>query len=134
MLLELAPRDPRSILQGDYMVLRYSLARQINRKEVSEDGYVVVKLDQNNVASFVRKQQDDEKLQPNEHLLQYRIRNGVAKIATDAYFFQEQHGQYYRSARYGEVRVSDNGNAVLVGLRDAKFQVMKPVEEENTVQ
>ena len=29
MLLDLAPRDPRSLLQGDYMVLRYSLAQTI---------------------------------------------------------------------------------------------------------
>ncbi|MCI0507948.1 MAG: GDYXXLXY domain-containing protein, partial [Gammaproteobacteria bacterium] len=29
MLLDLAPRDPRSILQGDYMVLRYRMAADI---------------------------------------------------------------------------------------------------------
>ena len=27
VFLELMPRDPRSIMQGDYMVLRYNIAR-----------------------------------------------------------------------------------------------------------
>ena len=115
MLLELAPRDPRSILQGDYMVLRYRMASQIaqHSSELSEDGYVVVTLGKDNVATFKRIHNSDTPLKDNENLLLYRKRNGVVKVATDAFFFQEQHGKYYNAARYGEVRVSNGGDAVL---------------------
>ena len=133
MLLELAPRHPRSILQGDYMVLRYRMASQIARhsSELSEDGYVVVTLD-NNVATFERIHNSDTPLKGNENLLLYRKRNGVVKVATDAFFFQEQHGKYYNAALYGEVRVSNGGDAVLTGLRDAKFQVLTPADSEDS--
>lgn len=132
MLLELAPRDPRSILQGDYMVLRYRMAREIasNLKNLTHEGQVVVSLDKNNVAQFRRVHDGATALADNEHLLFYRKRNGVVKIATDAFFFQEQHGKYYSSARYGEIRISSDGDAVLTGLRDGDFRELKaaPVE------
>jgi uncharacterized membrane-anchored protein len=132
MLLELAPRDPRSILQGDYMVLRYRMAREIgsNSKNLTHEGQVVVSLDKNNVAQFRRVHDGTTALADNEHLLFYRKRNGVVKIATDAFFFQEQHGKYYSSARYGEIRISSDGDAVLTGLRDGDFRELKaaPVE------
>jgi len=134
MLLELAPRDPRSILQGDYMVLRYRMAGQIaqHSSELSEDGYVVVTLDSNNVAAFKRIYISSTPLKDDENLLFYRKRNGVVKLATNAFFFQEQHGKYYSAARYGELRVSSGGDAVLTGLRDAKFQLLTPADSEDS--
>jgi uncharacterized membrane-anchored protein len=134
MLLELAPRDPRSILQGDYMVLRYRIANLIARhsSDLTEDGYVVVALDNNNVATFERIHDSSTPLKENENLLLYRKRNGVVKVATNAFFFQEQHGKYYSAARYGELRVSNGGDAVLTGLRDAKFQVLTPADSEDS--
>ena len=132
MLLELAPRDPRSLLQGDYMVLRYRMARDIaaHSESLTDEGQVVVGLDKNNVAQFRRLHDGRTSLDNNEHLLFYRKRNGVVKIATDAFFFQEQHGKYYSAARYGEVRVSGNGGAVLVGMRDHEFNELTalPIE------
>jgi uncharacterized membrane-anchored protein len=41
------------------------------------------------------------------------------RVATDAYFFQEGTSGKYASARYGELRVDDDGSSVLVGLRDS---------------
>ena len=48
LLLQLAPRDPRSLLQGDYMILRYTLAAKIGaglNDSSSIDGKAVVQLD-----------------------------------------------------------------------------------------
>ena len=39
VLLELAPRDPRSIMQGDYMVLAYAAARAAGPASASWTGY-----------------------------------------------------------------------------------------------
>lgn len=132
VLLELAPRDPRSILQGDYMILRYRMANRIAEASnvMTEDGYVVVSLDSNGVATFKQFNESGSSLKHNERLLRYRKRNGVVKIATNAFFFQEKHGRYYSSARYGVVRSSDDGEVVLAGLRDADFRDLKPEIKE----
>jgi uncharacterized membrane-anchored protein len=133
MLLELAPRDPRSIMQGDYMALRYRMAASISNhsKALTEDGWAVVKLDNNKVARFERVYEKGKPLAGNEALLYYRKRHGVVKIAGDAFFFQEQHGKFYRAARYGKVQVSDDGEAVLTGLVDARFHPLQAPDSSN---
>ncbi|MCL2310681.1 MAG: GDYXXLXY domain-containing protein [Proteobacteria bacterium] len=128
VLLQLAPVDPRSLMQGDYMALRFALANEIGRfklEELGKDGRAVLKLDENNVAHFVRID-DGSPLQQGEVRLQYRIRDeyGTVKIVTNAFFFEEGRGSLYESARYGELRVSDTGNAVLTQLRDERFNVL----------
>ena len=76
VLLELAPVDPRSLMQGDYMRLDYAIARQW-RQDASwpRDGAVVVVLDESGVAQFQRRDQG-ESLAAGERRLTYRIRNG----------------------------------------------------------
>jgi uncharacterized membrane-anchored protein len=130
MLLQLAPRDPRSLSQGDYMALRYSLANEVRRissEQASVDGQIVVTLDQQGVASFVRLHDASRPLTDKERLLRFRKRGSQVRLASNAYFFQEGHGEFYRNARYGELRVSRDGDAVLVGLRDNQFHIMRPV-------
>jgi len=131
MLLNLAPRDPRSLLQGDYMVLRYSLAQTIMGQldaPFSAAGAAVVRLDENAVASFVRLD-DTGQLAPDERLLQYRKRGESLRIAGDAFFFEQGSDRVYASARYGELRVDTRGAAVLVGLRDNEFNRLGPQQE-----
>lgn len=125
LLLQLRPRDPRSLLQGDYMVLRYSLARQIRQQlndEDSLDARAVVALDQHGVASFRRLHEDGEPLAQDEHLLAFRARGRHVRLASDAFFFQEGMGEHFARARYGELRVNADGEAVLVGLRNARYE------------
>ena len=43
------------------------------------------------------------------------------RVAGDAFFFEEGQMERYEAARYGELRVDDHGDAVLVGLRDAEL-------------
>ncbi|WP_375603982.1 GDYXXLXY domain-containing protein [Wolbachia endosymbiont of Anurida maritima] len=57
LLLELAPADPRSLMQGDYMQLRYAIERNTPVQELAlqqKRGYMVISPDENNVAQFVR--------------------------------------------------------------------------------
>lgn len=122
MLLELAPRDPRSLMQGDYMALNYRMARSVAaKKQVADDGHVVVQLDANQVATMVRIYDDAADLQQGEYLLRYRKRGSSVRLASDAYFFEEGQWKTYAAARYGELRVNQSGDAVLVGLRDIKY-------------
>jgi len=131
MLLDLAPRDPRSLLQGDYMALRYTLAQTIMHEldaPFSATGVAVVRLDANAVASFVRLD-GTEQLAQDERLLQYRKRGESLRIAGDAFYFEEGQDDVYARARYGEVRVDASGAAVLVGLRDPDFNRLGPEPE-----
>jgi uncharacterized membrane-anchored protein len=121
VLLELAPVDPRSLIQGDYMRLDYAITRQIadSQRHWPRTGEIVVALDEHNVARFVRGHDGRTPLRAGEHLLTYRRRRGRIDVGTDAFHFQEGHAQRYQRARYGELRVARSGTSVLVGLRDS---------------
>lgn len=126
VLLELAPVDPRSLMQGDYMALDFAINRTAfvgQAFETLRDGTMVVTLDSNHIAQFKRLA-DNAPLQPDERVLRYRVRNGQPKFATNAYFFQEGTAARYETARYGEFRVSDSGDMILTQLRDAKLAVL----------
>jgi uncharacterized membrane-anchored protein len=122
VLLRIAPRDPRSLLQGDYMALRYNMANAVaHEAEQSEmnDGIAVIELGELNEAKFVSLY-EGQKLQDRQHLLRYRKRGSSVRLASDAYFFEEGSDKEYRTARFGEIRINKNGDAVLVGLRGEK--------------
>jgi uncharacterized membrane-anchored protein len=127
VLLALAPVDPRSLMQGDYMALRYALAGDVaeaaNAAEVT-DGEIVIEVDESGVARFVALH-DGEPLASGQHLLQFRVRGETVRLASDAFFFEEGQGETYARARFGELRVDTNGSAVLIGLRD---QNVEPIE------
>src|SRR5260370_21297786 len=88
VLLELAPVDPRSLMQGDYMALRFQVANDIRSRSASElpvDGYAVVKFDERRVGSFARFD-DGRPLAADEAKMRYRVRERQVKFATNAYF------------------------------------------------
>ena len=135
VLLALAPVDPRGFMQGDYMTLSYALERDVfaalNRDPGSyptnEDGYVIVALDNNKVAQFVRLAANQPKnLASNEMAIHYRIRNGAMQLATNAFFFQEGHSEAFEAAEYGLFRVNDKGEPLLTNLVDDDFKVINP--------
>lgn len=142
--LELAPVDPRSIMQGDYMQLNYRVAEDImrvlprhaNRKPglpelVPGDGRAVVTLDSRSVARFARLDPGPDGPNPNhkprpladnEVYLRYRVRDGRLKFASDAFFFQEGTAEAYATARYGAYRVADDGELLLTTLHDEQLR------------
>jgi uncharacterized membrane-anchored protein len=127
VLLELAPVDPRSLIQGDYMRLDYAITRQIadSQQRWPRTGQIVVALDETGVARFVRRHDGRTPTGPREHLLTYRRRGRGIRVGTDAFHFQEGQARRYQGARYGEVRVSPSGASVLVGLRDSTRKAMR---------
>lgn len=126
VLLELAPVDPRSLMQGDYMTLNYAITREQgwDNEARPRDGNLVLKLDEQGVGRFVRFHQPGSALGPEEFLLRYRVRDGRVRLGAEAFFFQEGHAERYEAAKYGEVRVASSGSSVLVGLRDAQREVL----------
>lgn len=144
LLLELAPVDPRSLMQGDYMALRFAAADDVRNAlhpeaggnaqalrqmgavwssacgaEGCHDGYVVFALDKDRVGRFVRIQNAPAPVGRDQIAVRFRERDWrEIRIASNAWFFEEGQAKRYEPARYGELRVAENGTALLTGLRD----------------
>jgi uncharacterized membrane-anchored protein len=128
VLLKLAPVDPRSLMQGDYMRLNFEIAGQafpFGDPQPASDGHIVVALDPHRVAQF-RRFADGRPLAPGEIALRYRVRGGRPNFATNAYFFEEGQGASYSKAQYGEFRVGADGEMILTGLRDDRLGPLQP--------
>jgi uncharacterized membrane-anchored protein len=131
VLLELAPVDPRSLMQGDYLALRFRIGDAVRpvpgASQSRTTGTMIVGLDNDGVATFRRIAQVDESPAPGELRLRYRVRRNQVRIATNAFFFREGSADRYAGAKFGEFRVSDSGDALLVALRDQERRVLGTV-------
>ncbi len=122
ILLELAPIDPRSLMQGDYMRLRYEISDNTNYDSISKRGYCVVQLKPNGIARRVRIQNGKTPLNDNEHLIEYTSGKWSMNIGAESFFFQEGEGEKYEKAKYGGIKVDNQGNSLLIGLYDEKLK------------
>ena len=142
--LALAPVDPRSLMQGDYMALSFALARDALRaRDASldrpaeaatgnptdedfwtrnEQGELIVTRAVDGTATFTRFARPGAPLAAGEHVLRYRVRDGRLRVATDAWFFEEGQGEVYAAAKFGEFRVAPNGESILTGMLDAQLR------------
>ena len=126
VLLRLAPVDPRSLMQGDYMRLNYEIARELTSRDARANqdkgsDTLVIRLDAHQVATLVADGKPD-RLASDERLLQVHQSERQWQIGPDAYFFEEGTGKQYETARYGEFRLQSDGKTLLVGLRDEAYQ------------
>ncbi|MCA8969672.1 MAG: GDYXXLXY domain-containing protein [Planctomycetes bacterium] len=132
VLLRIEQRDPRSIFQGDYMWLRYPLAREIEAYLPHDDppsrGTAILRLDEDDVATLSRvltnatsSDEGSKPLDAREQRLRFRVysdRMITVRFASQDYFFEEGLGEVFAKARYAELRVDSVGNALLVALCD----------------
>ncbi len=139
VLLELAPVDPRSLMQGDYMQLSYKIVQSSYMNDIVSNndtirvnsvldpdsegslpkrGALVIKLDENGVGKGVRVFTKMESLNKGELLVRYFKPDWRLNIGAEAYFFQEGEGEKFGKAKYGGLRVDKEGNSILIGLYD----------------
>ncbi len=125
--LELAPRDPRSLMQGDYMDLRYHIAEhsELNTPDSPRQGLIVLCIDPRGIASFSRLYQG-EMLVEGEQLLLYRRHNHRVRLGAESFFFQEGQAEVYERARYGKLVLSRKGKSILAGLTDEQLNDLRP--------
>jgi uncharacterized membrane-anchored protein len=121
--LELAPVDPRSLIQGDYMRLRYQVGDDIDDELSSRSihrGTAVVSVDERGVAHFERLGDDLDR--DNERLLRWKRKDGRITVGADAFYFQEGRREHFEQAEFGELKAHDNGKTLLVRLRDGALE------------
>lgn len=122
--MELAPVDPRSLIQGDYMALDYAIEREAQNNGLNEQyrGQIVATLDERQVAEFARLYQG-ETLASNEILMNfYTLGYSSVVIGIDGFLFQEGLASVYGEAEYAEVRVGADGVVMLVDMVDDNLQ------------
>ncbi|WP_374678256.1 GDYXXLXY domain-containing protein [Piscinibacter sp.] len=127
VFVELAPVDPRSLMQGDFMRLNFNVpgepAEQRSGMLRVQRPRAVAQLDERGVARLLRIA-NGEPLQPGELHIELTPKQGRWILVSDAWFFAEGEAQRWARARYGEFRVDAQGHALLVGLRGPDLQAL----------
>lgn len=126
IFLQLAPRDPRSLMQGDYMALRYRIADEASAREAGPGAprdKLVVRPDAAGVASFVRWHDGSEPAE-GELLLSCRFRRGRLLLGAESFFFEEGQSGLYQTARYGQLALAGDGSSILIGLADEQLRLL----------
>lgn len=130
LYLALAPVDPRSLMEGDYMRLRFPT---VDAHEVpllqglgASRPRMVVRRDARKVAAVQRLFVSGQPLSEGELLLELTPKNGGWVVVSDAWFFKEGDAPRWEKARFGEFRVLPDGRALLVGMADADLRPISP--------
>lgn len=125
--VELAPVDPRSLMQGDFMRLNFRMPGDV---QVRLDGLttrqrprMIARRDERGVATLVRLD-DGTPLAAEEFRFELTPKDGRWILVSDAWFFREGEAQRWQPAKYGEFRVDPGGKALLVGLRGPNLEAL----------
>jgi uncharacterized membrane-anchored protein len=135
--LELAPFDPRSFFQGDYMAVNYAVCNEMNHLLIDQppvpangEGQLVIRIDSRNVGTFVRIYQGGA-LGADEHLITYRHRGWRTSIGAESYFIPEGSGEKFDKAKYGELKLAPDGTVLIVALCDQDLKRIDPSANRN---
>ncbi len=130
VFVELAPVDPRSLMQGDFMRLGWRLpdntSTALDPLFKVKRPHVVARVNEQGVATLVRIAETAEALLPGELRIELSPKDGRWVIVTDAWFFREGDGERWAVAKYGEFRVMPDGRALLVGMADSALKRIEP--------
>ncbi len=132
IFIELQPVDPRSLMQGDYMVLNYALyfdeseydsasvAETLNQK-----GHLLsyVDVDENNIlvkSTLIASNRSE----PLQHLWLKNPHRSLSALypSSRSFFFAEGLAECYQQAKYAEFKVNAAGQAILVALRGEQLK------------
>ncbi|MFN5223254.1 MAG: GDYXXLXY domain-containing protein [Bacteroidota bacterium] len=125
VLLEMAPVDPRSPFQGDYMSINYKGLSGFNLDSIPKSGYCILKNTESNVYVPLRFEEKINSLGGAETPIRYTTDKWSIHIGASSYFFEEGKAAQYDSAKYAGLRVSPSGKSVLVGLYDKNRVLIK---------
>jgi uncharacterized membrane-anchored protein len=132
VFVALAPVDPRSLMQGDFMRLHFNVPPPLLDMPPSATAArpkVVARRDARGVAALHRVARPGEALGPDEFLFELTPKGGGWMLVSDAWFFREGEAALWEKARFGEFRVMPDGRALLVGMADENLRAIKSLKE-----
>lgn len=122
VILKLAPVDPRSVMQGDYMALAFAIDRELP-DDAGQYRYAWLTVTETGVGGLHSLSntlpQQDEVI-----ALLLRQRDGIVSVGPNAFFFTEGSAAVYEAARYGQFKVDSSGKALLSSLLDENLQLL----------
>ena len=125
--VELAPIDPRSLMQGDFMRLNFRVPGDVPANAggllTAQRPHVVARRDARGVATLLRIDEGTP-LGADELRIELTPKAGRWILVSDAWFFKEGDAKRWQAAKYGEFRVEPGGRALLVGLRGEKLEAL----------
>jgi len=127
--LEIQPLDPRSIMQGDYVDLSYTIStldeqpwssnwenRWDKDLRVGQRLQLVIAPDEEGVYRY-KKMYEGQPLDADEVIINGKYQGGRIMFGVEHYFVPEGTGlEVERSMKYAYVRISINGNAIMERL------------------
>jgi uncharacterized membrane-anchored protein len=127
VFVRLAPVDPRSLMQGDYMTLNFSIPERVTDMALTGAlrPLAVGQVELTGVLKINRIARPGEAIAQGETIIELSPKNGGWVLVSDAWFFKEGNAERWEAARYGEFRVMPNGKALLVGMADENLKPIK---------
>ncbi len=122
IIVKLAPRDPRSLLQGDYVILTYDITRATQKaiKGKHMKKFRVVLTPENNIYKFkeVITSTQNYALKQGDVLMNGKVQKRYRVVfGIENYFVEEGTGRdVERSAKYARVKIISKGDAFITEL------------------
>ena len=131
--LPLGPVDPRSLIQGDYMRLRFRETIYPGNEVASgmaKSGQVFLKLDADDVATFSRLASVGDTPASDEIRANYtKNASGDIRYCPESFFFQEGEAELFATARFAAIRIAPDGRTRLFALADEERKIITPETE-----
>lgn len=122
IIVKLAPRDPRSLLQGDYVVLNYDISRDaqkaIKNKKVNKVKVVLSKQNEIYIFDSVYTPTQNISLKENQLFMNGKVKKwGLVYFGIENFFIEEGTGlEVERKAKYAKIKVTLKGDAFITEL------------------
>ena len=126
--ISLEPVDPRSILQGDYMILHYnynsgkSMSWDTDDSDDMDYKYAILYLSSNGVVSGYTLT-NDEVAADNQVLLKVQQQKPL-KFVANTFFFQKGKAELFDDAKFARFKYK-KGESILISLHDKSFREIK---------
>lgn len=139
--VHLQPVDPRSILQGDYMVLNYGLnlhdaSDQQIQNQAQLMSYVALDAQQRVIKTSLKAPQDKLQSAKPVQLILKNPKNQLDSLypAANSFLFAEGLEPCYRNAEYAHLRVKSNGKALLAELLNEKLKPLNCEQQKSWIE
>lgn len=125
VFLKLAPVDPRSLMQGDYMRLRYEVENDIQKALIPKQRSGQIIIDCAKTCTFVDFYHG-QPLSSYQYVMNARFLSHAVQIKPDTFLFQEGHAKFYDKAEYGVFVFDQKQHYLLLDLADEHKKIIHP--------
>lgn len=128
VLLEIMPLGENTRLQGDYVMLYYTMTNELMQTE-RQDGYIILDIDSLSsgradlpVGVFNRTQDEATPHVNGQIAVHFDRSKFFPRIGSNSFFVGKGTADKYRHAKYAALQIDGLGEATVTGLYDEQFR------------